>query len=142
MIRHGSNKLKIFILSILLLTLSGCALKSSSNSEKEWHIVPVSKDYFSIPNDLLWSFNTTNKSINVYSKCISGKAVYSFNAGKFMGNFNVKEVDGCFMDAQKIAIDKLFSMLKDGVVLKGNKINDTILIEKYGEVKLKLIRGI
>ncbi|EFZ4835420.1 hypothetical protein DM144_19935, partial [Shigella sonnei] len=46
MIRHGSNKLKIFILSILLLTLSGCALKSSSNSEKEWHIVPVSKDYF------------------------------------------------------------------------------------------------
>ncbi|EFP9591164.1 type III secretion system pilotin MxiM, partial [Shigella flexneri] len=71
-----------------------------------------------------------------------GKAVYSFNAGKFMGNFNVKEVDGCFMDAQKIAIDKLFSMLKDGVVLKGNKINDTILIEKDGEVKLKLIRGI
>ncbi|WP_047201513.1 MxiM family type III secretion system pilotin, partial [Shigella flexneri] len=59
----------------------------------------------------------------------------------FMGNFNVKEVDGCFMDAQKIAIDKLFSMLKDGVVLKGNKINDTILIEKDGEVKLKLIRG-
>ncbi|EFW1142987.1 type III secretion system pilotin MxiM, partial [Shigella sonnei] len=55
---------------------------------------------------------------------------------------NVKEVDGCFMDAQKIAIDKLFSMLKDGVVLKGNKINDTILIEKDGEVKLKLIRGI
>ncbi|HFW9696359.1 TPA: type III secretion system pilotin MxiM, partial [Shigella sonnei] len=52
------------------------------------------------------------------------------------------EVDGCFMDAQKIAIDKLFSMLKDGVVLKGNKINDTILIEKDGEVKLKLIRGI
>ncbi|EHM2060248.1 type III secretion system pilotin MxiM, partial [Shigella flexneri] len=38
--------------------------------------------------------------------------------------------------------DKLFSMLKDGVVLKGNKINDTILIEKDGEVKLKLIRGI
>ncbi|HBD4450998.1 TPA: MxiM family type III secretion system pilotin, partial [Shigella sonnei] len=26
--------------------------------------------------------------------------------------------------------------------LKGNKINDTILIEKDGEVKLKLIRGI
>ncbi|EFY4224402.1 TPA: MxiM family type III secretion system pilotin, partial [Shigella sonnei] len=25
---------------------------------------------------------------------------------------------------------------------KGNKINDTILIEKDGEVKLKLIRGI
>ncbi|EPW1928167.1 MxiM family type III secretion system pilotin [Escherichia coli] len=132
---HG----KICLALACMFSISGCSLKYPFfNVNEGWSVVPVGKEFSYLPEDFSLTFFPKEKKLEVHSKCISDHTVYGFNSGKFSATFNNIKSDSCLGIYQKQSVDNLFNLLKDGVVLRGEGINNIISFEKDNVVKIQL----